>query len=66
MHFGIIFFKSNIKPRNVRVSPKPTMEPLDISSANIHIKVKHNIDTGDFNFSFIAKLAFLNRAPAMK
>ena len=66
IHFGILSFKSNIKPRNVRVSPSPATDPLDISSANIHIRAKHNIDTGDFNFSFIAKLAFLSRAPVMK
>ena len=64
--FGILSFKSKIKPRLVRVSPRLTIEPLEISSANTHIKAKHNIDTGDFNFSFIAKLAFLSRAPVMK
>ena len=66
IRFGILSFKSNIKPRNVRVNPMPVIEPLEMSWANTIIKMKHNIDIGDFNFSLITKLVFLKRTPNIK
>ena len=44
----------------------PVIEPLEMSWANTIIKMKHNIDIGDFNFSLITKLVFLKRTPIIK
>lgn len=60
---GILSFKSNTKPKNARQSPMHEIETLEMLSENITIKAKHNIDIGDFNFSLITTLAFLNKKP---